>query len=99
MDLFVALGRVLRKHKVKNVLLITCSVGRGWEFLQDIADEWKVTVVAYAKVIKPIRYRSSRKYGIYLAGKEPKTPAERLRAMREYPRLARGDAWAIDPRQ
>jgi len=99
MDLFVDLGKILRKNKVKTVLFITCNVGRGWEFLQDVADEWQVNVAAYTKVIKPIHYRAAGKYGIHLNGKEPKTPADKLRAIREYPKLARGDAWIITPRK
>lgn len=97
MDLFIKLGEILRKNKVKEVLFISCLIGRSHDFLQDIANEWRVTVIGYTKLVKPIYFNTARKYGIYLVGKKPKTGTDKLHAIREYPKLLFGDAWIITP--
>ena len=97
MDQFVKIGELLKKNQVKNVLFISCSVGKSWDFLQDIANEWQATAIGYTKFVKPKYFKASVKYGIYLVGNEPKTREEALYAIWEYPKLLYGDAWIIPP--
>lgn len=106
MNTFLDIGKILKKYKVKRVLFISCLVGKSWDFLQYIANDWNVTVVAYTKLVVPKKflvvgpkYRRVRRYGIYLKGKVPRTNDKKLRAIREYPALAFGDAWKVKPKQ
>ena len=98
MKTFKDIGNILRTHKVKDVIFLTCNVGKSQDFLQDIADEWKVKVGGYTSLLETEYNKGGKiKSVIFLNGKKPTSAAGLRRAAHEYPVMAFSDFWWVPP--
>ncbi len=105
MDTFKAIGKIFQQHKVAEVVFLTCNVGNSHDFLQEIADEWKVKVGGYRSFVcwstvylRGKNRRQVMKYGIHLENQRPVTGPDKLHSSRDIPKITRNNFWWIPPR-
>jgi hypothetical protein len=69
-----AIGEIYRESKVRRVVLLTCNVGKGSSFLNEVSTDWGVPVAGYTRRVMS-RWESqgthNKVYSLYLEGDKP----------------------------
>lgn len=100
LSLFKAIGKILQDRHVLKVLFVSCFVGEQQDFVQEIADGWKVTTVCYRKYISPAYWtsRGKRTYYIELKNDAATYPANKKEYLSwNYPIPVMENAWTTRP--
>lgn len=81
---YEAIGAALRRARAAEAVFVTCRVGRAQTFVDRIAADWGVTVVAYRERVAAVRDEGDQ-YRIYIATDQPGQGTNTDRARTELP--------------